>query len=569
MIDPKYTPWLEFYDNVPKHIELPRRNMYGMVAHAAQTAMDETALIFMGKKTTYREFMDCIERCAAGMYALGIRKGDHVMICMPNCPQAVIAFYACSRIDAVAVMVHPLSSNAELEHLLDYSDSKLVFTLDMFYNNFPLTAPGGKCKGYVVSSIADALSSFKSFMYRYVVGRKDPKVPANAPNVTMWKDMMTAGHPAPPPSENDPEAVAAILFTGGTTGPTKGAMLSSNAFNSCALGMIELSQVLSEGDLMMAVMPIFHGFGLCACVHIPLIVGKKEILVPRFTPDSYAKLIVKEKPNFIAGVPTLYEHMIRSKWLQKADLSYLKGIFCGGDTLSPETKDKLDKFLIEHNCGTTVREGFGLTESVTANTINPKNRQKRGSVGIPMPDIYYKIVKPGTDERMPYGEDGEICASGPVLMKGYYNEPEETANVLKVHKDDGLTWLHTGDIGYMDEEGYIYFKQRLKRVIITSGYNVYPSQVENILTQLPEVMDACVIGVPDELRGAKIKAYIVLEKGFQGDDAMLEKIKTHVRDHVARFAKPREYVFIDSMPRTKVGKVDYRKLEAEAIGGDE
>lgn len=569
MIDPAYTPWLDHYGSVCKHMELPDRTLYNMVAYAAKDVMDSVACEFMGRKITYREFMGSVDRCAAGLYAKGIRAGDHVMICMPNCPQAVIAFYAVNRLDAVAVMVHPLSSKGELEYVVGYADCKIIITLDMFYPNFPPLKDCGMCQEFIVSSIADGLSAAKGFMYRHVVGRKDPKVPKGTEGVTLWKDFISNNCPEPPPSVNDVDAPAVILFTGGTTGRMKGAVLSSNSFNCVALGMIELSQVLDDGDTMMAVMPIFHGFGLCACIHIPLIVGKKMILVPRFTPDSYAKLIVKDKPNFIAGVPTLYEHMIRSKWLQKADLSYLKGIFCGGDTLTVETKDRIDAFLKAHNCGTTVREGFGTTESVTANTINPKFEQKRGSVGVPMPNLYFKIVKPGTEERMPYGEDGEICVSGPALMLEYYKEPEETAHVKKVHAEDGMTWLHTGDIGYMDEDGYIFFKQRIKRVIITSGYNVYPSQVENVLNQLPFVQDVCVIGVPDELRGARIKAYIVLEKDAPSQEEVLSRIKEHVRENISKFAKPREYEFIPAMPRTKVGKIDYRKLEADAIGIEE
>jgi long-chain acyl-CoA synthetase len=271
-------------------------------------------------------------------------------------------------------------------------------------------------------------------------------------------------------------------------------------------------------------------------------------------------LIAKKRPSFIAGVPALYEHVIRSKWLQKADLSCLRGIFCGGDTLPIESKEKIDKFLKEHNCSYPIREGYGCTECVAATTITPDDDYRPGTVGIPMPDVLYKIVIPGTDERQPYGEVGEICISGPELMIYYYNNPEETEKTIRQHAD-GLRWLHTGDLGYMDSDGFIYFKQRLKRMIVTSGYNVYPSQIENVLNYHPDVQASCVIGVPDKIRGSKVWAYIVPEKGVSKDGQTVKKLKAYCKENIAKYAIPREYRFVDVLPRTKINKIDYRALE--------
>ena len=556
-------PWLNHYGDVPKYVDYPKDTLYQAVRKSAEKVPDNVAYEFMGAKVKYSRFLSDIDHFALCLKKIGVVQGDHVLICMPNCPQAVTAFYAISKIGGIAVMIHPLSAKEEIKFYVDNSDCKVAITLDMFYLNFPDIVPGMKLEKIIVSSMTDALSPVKGFVYKHFLdGRKDPKVDKSKKGIIVWSELLKSDISGieEPVSTKTCYDDAVMLYTGGTTGLNKGAMLSSMNFTSTALGMVELSQVLHDGKVMMAVMPIFHGFGLCACVHLPFAIGYTCILVPRFTPDSYSKLIVKMRPSFIAGVPTLYEHMIRSKWLQNADLSCLKGIFCGGDTLPIEAKERMDAFLKEHNCSTFVREGFGCTECLTATTITPKNEQRPGSVGIPMPNVMYKIVKPGTEERVPYGEDGEMCISAPAVMNGYYKNPEETANVLRKHSD-GLTWLHTGDIGYMDEDGFIYFKQRIKRMIITSGYNVYPSQVENILDTHPDVNASCVIGVPDEIRGNRVVAYVVLKDGVPVSQETKDKLRSYCKERIARYALPREFEFIDALPRTKVAKVDYRVLE--------
>ncbi len=563
MIDPQYTPWFSKYGNVSKEIDVPKRTLYQVIKHSTEETPDNVAYEFMDQEVKYRDFHNDVVKFAKHLVNLGVKEDDKVLICLPNCPQAVISFYATNMIGAIAVMIHPLSAKGEIEHFVENSECVVAVTLDMFYLNFPEITDSTKLRKIVVSSMADALKPVKAFLYKHVIGRKDPKTDTTKKGIVTWKSLMSqdVSSDKVPVSSKGPYDPAVILYTGGTTGAVKGAVLSSMSFNSTAYGMIELSQVLYDGTVMMAVMPMFHGFGLCACVHLPFCIGYRCVLVPRFTPDSYSKLIVKRRPNFIAGVPTLYEHMIRSKWLQKADLSCLKGIFCGGDTLTIEAKERMDTFLKEHGCETFIREGYGCTECLTATTITPKYEQRPGSIGIPLPNVYYKVVNPGTEERVPFGEDGELCVSADAVMLEYYNDPNETAKVIKIHEEDGMRWLHTGDIGYMDEDGFIYFKQRLKRMIITSGYNVYPSQVENALNRMDIIEDSCVIGVPDELRGNKVKAYIVLKNGVPKDENTLAAIKAHTKENISKFAKPREYEFIDALPRTKISKVDYRKLE--------
>lgn len=315
---------------------------------------------------------------------------------------------------------------------------------------------------------------------------------------------------------------------------------------------------------MLAVMPMFHGFGLGVTIHAMLANGGRCILVPRFTPETYAKDIVKHRCNFIAGVPTLYEALLRQPSMDGADLSCLKGVFSGGDSLSVELKKRFDKWLADHGATIKVREGYGTTECVTASCLTPMHLYKEGSIGQPFPDTYYKIVDVGTNIEVPYGQEGEICISGPSVMLGYLDQPEETANTLRKH-GDGRIWLHTGDLGIMDEEGFIYFKQRIKRMIITSGYNVYPSQLENILDGFESVQMSCVIGVPDPYKMQKIKAFVTLKAGYEPTEETKQSILAYCKKHIAKYAMPYDIEFRDSLPKTLVGKVAYRVLEEEEL----
>jgi long-chain acyl-CoA synthetase len=250
--------------------------------------------------------------------------------------------------------------------------------------------------------------------------------------------------------------------------------------------------------------------------------------------------------------------------MDNVDLSFLEGMFCGGDSLTVEQKKKIDRFLADHNAHIMVREGYGLTECVTASCLTPKDTYKEGSIGLPFPDMTYAIVKPGTDDVLPYGEEGEIILRGPSVMKGYLNDPEETAHTLKRLKD-GNTWLYTGDLGMMDPDGYVYFRQRIKRMIITNGYNVYPGNLENALDQCPEVDYSCIIGVKDQRRGQRVRAYVVLNKGYEPTDKTRSSIIEQLKLKVSAYALPREIIFRDELPRTLVGKVAYRLLEEEAM----
>lgn len=556
-------PWKNHLGEVPFTLDYFKGSMYDAVAQIADEYPKETAFDFMGKSTSYRELIENIDRCAKSLRTIGVREGDKVTIAMPNCPQAIYMLYAINRVGAIANMVHPLSSEKELEFYINESGSVTVVTLDQFYNKFEAIRENTCVVNLIIASIKDALSKPMKAGYMLTEGRKLKKIPEDAP-VIRWDEFMRIGKAcfwshAVNRGYDDP---AAILYSGGTTGTTKGILLTNGNFNALAQQIVATNPMFRPGDKMLSAMPLFHGFGLGVCIHSMLANGGRCILVPRFTAESYSKLITKYRCNFIAGVPTLFEALLRLPNMEKADLSSLKGVFSGGDSLSVELKKKLDKFLYDHKAAIQVREGYGTTETVTACCLTPPHMFKEGSIGLPFPDTYIKIVKPGTDEELPYGEEGEILLAGPTVMKEYINHPDETAETLRTHSD-GLTWVYTGDLGTMDQEGFIYFKGRNKRMIITSGYNVYPAQLENIFDAHEKVSMSCVIGIPDSLKMQRVKVFVVPASGVVASDELKEEILAYGRKHIAKYAMPKEVEFRENLPKTLVGKVAYRVLEEE------
>ncbi len=555
------TPWKDYLGDVPMHIDYFRGSMFEALENIANKYPKNIAFDFMGKSTSYPKLLCNVKDCAKSLKAIGVQAGDKVTIAMPNCPQAIAMFYAVNLIGGLANMIHPLSAEKEIEFYLNESDSVVAVTLDQFYGKFANIRENTSLKHLIIASIGDALSLPVRVGYQLTQGRKIEKIPKNAP-IIRWKDFLNKGKTltddyAVTRTADDP---AVILYSGGTTGTTKGIVLTNLNFNALSAQVVSANQMFRPGDKMLAAMPIFHGFGLGVCIHTMLTQGGRCILVPRFTPKSYAKDLVKHRCNFIAGVPTLYEALLRLPDMDGADLSCLKGVFSGGDSLSIELKKKLDKFLYDHKATIQVREGYGTTETVTACCLTPSHMHKEGSIGLPFPDTYIKIVSPGTDYELPYGEEGEILLAGPTVMKEYMKHPDETAMTLQVHSD-GLTWVYTGDLGIMDDQGFVFFKGRAKRMIVTSGYNVYPAQIENILDAHEKVQMSCVIGIPDPVKIQKVKAYVKLAAGVEQSDSGKEEIMALSRKNVAKYAMPCDIEFRDEMPKTLVGKVAYRVLE--------
>ena len=559
------TPWFDHLGDLPATLEYDSGTMYEKVQAVAKAYPNNIAFDFMGKSTNYRHMLQQIDACARSLRTIGTREGDRITIAMPNCPQAIYMLYAINRVGAVANMIHPLSAEKEIEEYLNISHSTTIITLDQFYGKIEAIRKNTEIRNVIIARIRDELTKPIRAGYMATEGRKIEPIPKDAPIIS-WKQFMNLGRSSFPDYEvvRRAEDPAVILYSGGTTGKTKGIVLTNMNFNALGEQVAATNPMFQPGDKMLAAMPLFHGFGLGVCIHTMLSHGGRCVLVPRFTAKSYAKLITKYRCNFIAGVPTLYEALLRLPSMKKADLSCLKGVFSGGDSLSIELKKKFDRFLYSHNASIQIREGYGTTECVTASCLTPPTQSREGSIGIPFPDTYYKIVEPGTDREVPYGEEGEILIAGPSVMKEYMDMPEETAETLRRH-EDGLTWVYTGDLGTMDDAGFLYFKGRIKRMIISSGYNIYPAQLENIFDAHEKVHMSCIIGVPDSYRMHKVKAFVMLKEGVPANDKTKRELMDYARKHIAKYAMPYDIEFRKELPTTLVGKVAYRELEEEEL----
>lgn len=558
-------PWLQYYEGIRQSLEYPESTLCKAVFDMAEEIPESDALLYMGRKFSFGKFREKINIARVMLENIGVKAGDKVAVCLPNIPQAVYLLYACDMMGAVVSFLHPLSAVGEFVHFIKELDADFIFALDIHLRKFQEVFKQTGDKKLVLTSAADELGLVKRKVYNFSQRKKLAGL-KKSENVYFWSDIFKTAAKSEKAKrydfyEKSADDTSVVLFSGGTTGEPKGVMLSSKGLNAMAMQTVEMSHCEVKEKIMLAAMPMFHGFGLGVCVHTALMSGACCILVPRFTVSEYAKIIKKYRPNFIAGVPTLFEALLRDGEFDSADLSCLSGVFSGGDSLPVELKKKFDGFLKSHGASVKIREGYGATECVTASCLTPYNVEREGSIGIPFPDTYYKICKTGTTQELPFGEEGEICINGPAIMKGYLNSPEETEKVLKTH-EDGFVWLHTGDVGFIDEDGFVYFKSRIKRVIVTRGYNVYPQNIERILEMYPPVDRSCVVGIDDSYKMQSIKAYVVLKPEIEYSEALLEELMNHCRQHIAKYAIPSQIEFLETLPLTKAGKVDYRALES-------
>ena len=567
-------PWYKYYGDVPHNLEYPEGSIVEYLKSTGIKNYPEyTALEYFDRSWTYQEFYKEIKKCAKALKNIGVSEDDVVSICMPNTPQAIIMFYAINMVGAIANMIHPLSSEKEIEFYLNKSKSSVILAIDIDYKKILRIISDTSVKKIIISSAADEMSKFKATLYYLVKGDKTKAIKKfkelfinlfTDREVLSWKKFMDNSYKYEGKYEferkqSDP---AVILYSGGTTGKPKGIVLSNLNINALAMQSEIMCKPNKAGDSILNILPIFHGFGLGVCLHTPLTIGMRCVLIPMFDPKKFGELIKTKKPSFIAGVPGLFEAVTRCSF-GKDDLSSIHSLICGGDMPTEQTRLKVNKFFKEHGSSAEIRVGYGLTESSAATSLTPRDGFRKGSIGIPMPDVIYKIVKIGTHDEAPLGEDGEICISGPTVMLGYLDEPSETMQVLRRH-DDGRIWLHTGDIGSMDSDGYIYFKSRLKRVIVTNGYNVYPSYLEEKINMHPYVLTSTVIGVEDKKRGQKVKAFIVLKKDIKPTEEVKKSIMEHCEKYIAKYAIPKEIEYKKELPKTLVGKISYVQLEQES-----
>lgn len=549
--------------------EYPEYSMYEHLRKGAERYPNLTALEFQGKKYTYKKLIENIENLAKSLVAIDVKKGDVVSVVAPNTPQALFMIYAVNRIGAIANMIHPLLSATEIQKFIEDTDSVAILTLDMIYPKFAkIKWNTTKEPKMILARIVDALP-----LYAKPVYASQNKLNLNfnpQHDVIYWNDLIKLGkekNPEMPIDDGQADDTTVILYSGGTSGTPKGVMITNLNVNSLAMHTYDIGGIEDVvGKKSLAVMPLFHGFGLVICVHAMLCLGFHVYLLPKYDFQECSKLIFKKKINCIYGVPGLYEALIRYPKIDTDDLSFMELLVCGGDKLPEKLQHRVNKLLKKGGAKVVLREAYGQTECVAGCSINPAFDTRIGSVGIPYPDVYFKIVKPDTQEELSRGEDGELCVSGPLVMKGYYKNEEATAKSLQRHAD-GKIWLHTGDMFSMDNDGYIYFRQRNSRILISGGYNIYATQVEDAVCTCPAVAQCCVVGIKDRIYGQKIGAYVVLNSKDADKTLVKAKIMECCKNNLAEYSLPHEIIFCDEIPVTNMGKVDYLSLEKEINGG--
>ena len=537
-------PWYKYYVGMQKHIDYPDVSMYEMVRRSANSYPSNIAYTYFGNKVTYKTFLKRIDETAKAFIRMGVKKGDYVSIIMPNTPEAITCVYALNKIGAICNMLHPLYSEEEIKYAVNLVNSKYLVVCDIVYKKIKnIRDKFNNVEKILYIPLSESMDPLTSFAFKITNGLKI-SLPLEDDVIPYYRFISRAKfHKKEVKDVLKGNDVAIILHSGGTTGKSKGIALTNLNLNALALSELEIIKSMKPGVSCLSIMPIFHGFGLGCTMH-GVFVGKGHaIILPTVNPKKFADTILKYKPNAIAVVPSMLEGLYKNKKLVDADLSFIKCIVCGGDSISDKLRKKLDTFLYDHGSEATIRAAYGMTECTAGVIMIPKEISKDESIGIPTPDTIIKIVKPNTTEELPYKEEGEICISGPTVMKEYINEKEETKNVLKTHKD-----------------GFVYFKSRLKRMIVSSGYNIYPSVVENIILEHPYVSACAVVGVPHPYKKEVIKAYIVLKKGIVLNSEVKKSIKEHCEKNIASYALPYAYGYRKELPKTLVGKVAYTEL---------
>ena len=560
----KSRPWLSYYEEegIAPSIEYPDCSMVDMIMQSAEKWPDNVAYSYYGHKVTFKNFVKKIEKAARALKNYGVKEGDRVTICMPNTPEGITMVYAVNMVGAVCNMVHPLSSEKELEYYVKVAESKYVLVIDAVFDKIYRLRDTAQLERIIVVRPSDGLGFLKKKLYNTLHVKK-VRLPSNDSRVVLWEDFIANSYfyQGNYHEERGGNDLAVIMYSGGTTGAPKAVMLSNLNINAESICDGTMIRQITPGATVLSILPLFHCFGLGVCIHTPLCKGMGCILIPAFSHKQFADIIKKNSPNFIVGVPTLFEALVNTK-LRNDDLKSVTAVICGGDALNQTLRDKVNRYLKEHGSDAKIRVGYGLTEGSGAVCLSPESTFADGIIGVPFPDMDFKIVKNDTFTELPAGEEGEICLSGPLVMMGYLGDEVETAQTLRLH-DDGKIWLHTGDLGRLGDDGLLYFAQRLKRMIVSSGYNIYPTHLESVINSHEGVLTSTVIGIDHPYKGQVPKAFIVLKPGYKAGRRIEREIRELLERNVPIYALPAAYEFRDTLPQTKVGKVAFRELEKD------
>ena len=548
-----------YIDKLPKDIEYFNGGLYDVVYESSCKWPHNVALEYFDNQITYKELIKKINKVAAALKAIGAEKGDRITICMPNTPEAIYMLYAINEIGAVANMVHPLSSEKEIEDYLVQSESKIMLCIDISYPKVEAIIKNTHVEQVVVVSPTRSMNFLVRVVYKLTKGRKNHI--KKSQHVTTWDQFLSKANKfiGNPHARVNSEDDAIIMYSGGTTGKPKGIILSNLNFNAQALGAKYLVPELFKSDYsFMAFLPNFHAFGFGCCIHMPLDFGARAFLIPQFNPKKFKEYITKYKVNILVGVPTVFDYLTKLKF-KKDGLKDVKFVVSGGDMISMSSKEKINDFLKEHGSKAIIENGYGLTEASGGFIFSPRSvAEDPDAIGYPLPDNEVVIMDLKTKQPAKLGEDGEILVRGLAVMKGYLNKPKETAEAFITI--GGKKYLRTGDIGYADERGVIHFRSRLKRMIISNGYNIYPANIEDVTLKCKLINSCAVVGREDKLRGEKVVVFAVLEPEAQ-ERAARKELGQIYKKYLAKYEIPREIRFIDELPKTKLAKVDFKALE--------
>ncbi len=549
----------------PLGFDVPEVSMFGMLKISAENLPDSDAYEYFGTKCTFADLVRKIEEVSGAYFAAGVRKGDIVTIVMPNTPEAVISIYALNRIGAVSNILHPLSAQEEIMNHINRVKSDVLLCVDICAEKIANVIDKTSLKKVIIASAGDSMPFVMKKLYALKC-LKNYKYDKSDKRYVSWNEFSkkTVSVPEFIPDKEEISEVAVILHSGGTTGTPKDIMLSNRNFNAFGIQAVLTLRDVHAGDKILAILPIFHGFGLGVCVHVSFCFGACSVLIPQFNAKKFTSIIKKFKPTMLFGVPTLYDALLKSKGMDKIDFSFLKYAVSGGDTLPEKLENSVNDFLAAHNCKTKICEGYGMTEGLAALSLSVAENYKSRTIGKPLIGTEMCIVEPGTTNVLPADTDGELCVSGPTIMIGYRNNPEETENTLRTHAD-GKIWLHTGDMASIDSEGFVHYKLRIKRMMITSGFNVYPTQIESVVEQLDFVDKCVVVSIPHQYKKEVAKAYIVLRNGKEKNAETENEIREHCKKKLMHYSVPYKYEFVDLLPKTAYNKIDFMKLQKESV----
>ena len=557
-------PWLNLYSAETINAEVPECTIFEFLERNNRDYPQDIAIDYLGREITYKALFENIDQTAKAFAAAGVKKGDIVTVALPSIPEALYCVYALNKLGAIANMVHPLAGHPDLVFYLNEVGSEMMVLFDATYQILKDFFKDTKVKRAVVVSAGESMP----FVIKKLYSLKNKKL--SLPNdgfAVHWQSFIQAGANTPLPKvKKDPATTAVISHTGGTTGSPKGCMCSDNNYNSMIVQIGHLLNIQRK-ERQLAVLPPFINYSLCTAMLEPIALGTTCILLPKYEPEKFYEYAKKYKPNYVTSIPPYWEALLTLEKPKNLDLSFLRMPVYGGEAMAPQNEAAVNEILHSLGVPNPMSKGLGMTELISAATLTSFDGTMTDSVGAPLPKVNCMISDPDTGKELPYNTEGEICFSGPTVMIGYCENQEATDDLIQTD-ENGVCWLHTGDLGRLDERGVLRITGRIKRILMTKGKDgnvtkLFPVRIENVVNEHPSVRVSCVIGIPDEERVNYPRAIVELNDGVTPSDALANDIKRFCAEHLPDYSLPDEVVFTDALPRTSRGKIDYRALEKE------